>query len=85
MCSIALCNIIPAIFLIHECVALNGVITTLFIILYIVYVGDEFSVTASAIYSGDKITVTYDTSAGAVCTCQLDSGAPVPCKNYLCM
>ena len=72
-------------FNIRMCVALNGVITTLFTILHIVYVGSAFSVTASAIYSGDKITVTYEAPAGAVCTCQLDSGSPVPCKNYLCM
>ena len=63
------------------CVALNGV--KLFIILHIVYVASGFSVTASAIYSGDKITVSYEASAGAVCTCQLDSGSPVSCKNYL--
>ena len=49
--------------------------------MYIVYVG---SVGASAIYSGDKIVVSYEAFAGAVCTCQLDSGSPVPCKNYLC-
>ena len=42
------------------------------------------SVTASAIYSGDKIIVSYEASAGAMCTCQLDSGSPVSCKNYLC-
>ena len=67
------------------CVALNGLRNYVLhsIILHIVYVGSAFSVTASAIYSGDKITVTYETSAGAMCTCQLDSGSPVSCKNYL--
>ena len=54
---------------------------TLYYTAYCLCIGDEFSVKASAIYSGDKITVTYDASAGAVCTCQLDSGSPVSCKN----
>ena len=40
-----------------------------------------FSLTATAIYSGSTITVTYDASGPAMCTCQLNSMAPVPCKS----
>ena len=40
-----------------------------------------FSVTATATYSGTTITVTYDVSRPAMCTCQLNSMTPVPCKS----
>ena len=52
--------------------------------LHIVYIaGGGFSVIASATYSGNKITVSYEVSGADMCTCQLDSGSPEPCKNYL--
>ena len=41
-----------------------------------------FNVTANATYSGTTITVTYDVSGPATCTCQLNSMTPVPCKSY---
>lgn len=44
---------------------------------------DEFGVVASATYSGDVITVFYNVTDPATCTCQLDSGTPVACKNCL--
>ena len=59
--------------------------TKLFHSLLYVYIAGGFSIRANATYSGDKITVSLETSPGAMCTCQLDSGSPVPCKNYLCM
>ena len=40
-----------------------------------------FSVTATATYSGTTITVTYDVSGPAMCTCQLNSMTPVACKS----
>jgi len=40
----------------------------------------EFSVQAFATYSGDKITVSFNTSDEANCVCQLDSGMQVMCK-----
>ena len=51
--------------------------------LYHPIAAEEFGVEASATYSGDTITVNYDVTAPATCTCQLDSGTPVACKNCL--
>ena len=41
----------------------------------------EFSLSATATYSDTTITVTYEVSSAAMCTCQLDSMTPVPCKS----
>ena len=42
------------------------------------YVEVNLDVTVTA--TGNKLTVTYDISETATCTCQLDSGTPVTCK-----
>ena len=39
------------------------------------------NVSTSAVYSGNRITVIYYVNDNANCTCQLDSGTPVNCKN----
>ena len=41
----------------------------------------EFSLNATATYSGNTITVTYEVSSAAMCTCQLNQMAAVPCKS----
>ena len=64
------------------CVALNRLLHSL-CILHCLYIAGGFSVRASATYSGDIITVSYEVSAAAMCTCQLDLWSPEPCKNYL--
>ena len=50
---------------------------------YIIHIAGGFGVRASATYSGGKISVSYEAAGGAVCTCQLDSGSPESCKNYV--
>ena len=49
---------------------------------YHLIAADEFGVVAMATYSGNSITVVYNVTDVATCTCQLDLGTPVPCKPY---
>ena len=70
------------------CVALNRCYSYFIIqLMYAIFIASAgvFSVRATATYSGNKITVSYDVSAAAVCTCQLDSGTPEPCKRITCV
>ena len=39
-----------------------------------------FGLNISATVSGNTLTVDYTTTEDAMCTCQLDSDAPVSCK-----
>ena len=49
---------------------------------YYLIAADEFTVVAMATYSGNRITVVYNVTDVATCTCQLDSGTPVSFNPY---
>ena len=70
------------------CVALNRCYSCFIIqLMHAIFIAPagEFSVRATATYSGNKITVSYNVSAVAMCTCQLDSATPEPCKRITCV
>ena len=48
-------------------------------IVFIFYLA--FVLSVSGTISGNTITVDYNVSQSSICTCQLDSAAPVACKT----
>ena len=48
----------------------------------LVYFYLAYIFSASGAVLGSKVTVFYNVSQSSMCTCQLDSEAPVPCKTF---